>query len=83
MASPARGTTMWSWSSTRLLDLNRATQQQLEALPGIGPVRAVSILAARAQAPFASTDDLLDRGLVPARVYAAIRDLIATPAGAR
>lgn len=65
--------------ATRLLDLNGATQPQLEALPGIGPVRAAAIIAARAQAPFTSTDDLLDRGLVPANVYAAIRDLVATP----
>lgn len=67
----------------RLLDLNRATQQQLEALPGIGPARATAILAARAQAPFRTTDELLDRGLVPASVYAQIRDLVGIAVGER
>lgn len=67
----------------RLLDLNRASQQQLEALPGIGPARATAILAARAQAPFRSSDDLLDRGLVSAAVYAQIRDLVAVGVGDR
>lgn len=69
--------------ASRLLDVNRATQQQLEALPGIGTARATAILAARAQAPFATTDDLLDRRLVPASVYAQIRDLIAVAVGNR
>ena len=70
-------------AAARLLDVNRATQQQLEALPGIGPARATAILAARAQAPFATTDDLLDRGLVTPTVYAQIRDLIGVGVGER
>jgi competence protein ComEA len=44
------------------LDLNRADAQDLAALPGIGPVRAGRILAARAArgGRFASVDDLAD-----------------------
>lgn len=59
-----------------LLDLNRATAPQLEALPGIGRVTAEAILAARERQPFASSDDLLVRGLTSARVYEQVRDLI-------
>lgn len=61
---------------TALLDLNRATAPQLEALPGIGRVTAEAILAARERQPFASSDDLVARGLTSARVYEQVRDLV-------
>lgn len=38
-----------------LIDLNTADQSALESLPGIGPAKALAIIAAR---PFASVDDL-------------------------
>ncbi|MSQ42349.1 MAG: hypothetical protein EXR65_04860 [Dehalococcoidia bacterium] len=61
-----------------LLDLNRATAAQLEALPGIGPVYAGAIVSAcERDGPFPSTDNLVARGVIPARVYEAIRDLVA------
>ena len=69
--------------AARLLDLNRATQAQLEALPGIGAARATAILTARAQAPFRTTDELIERGLVTASVYAQIRDLVGVAVGER
>lgn len=62
--------------ATALLDLNHATAEALEALPGIGPGYAARILAAREEHPFASTDDLIDRELIPARTYLQIRDLV-------
>ncbi len=40
------------------LDLNRATVLELTRLPGVGPVLAERILAARVAAGFASIDDL-------------------------
>jgi competence protein ComEA len=61
---------------TALLDLNRASAPQLEALPGIGRVTAEAILAARERQPFASSDELLTRGLTSARVYEQVRDLV-------
>ena len=44
-----------------LLDLNRATEKQLEALPAIGPTLARSIIASRNArgGRFARLDDLL------------------------
>ena len=43
------------------LEINKATQAQLESLPGIGPALAERILAARASAPFAGWADLRRR----------------------
>ena len=47
-------------SAGALVDLNSATEAELDALPGIGPVTAGKIIEARAKAPFKTVDDLRD-----------------------
>ena len=60
------------------VDLNRATAEDLDALPGVGPSTAAAIIAYRDEnGPFGSVDDLLDvRGIGPAKLDA-IRSLVA------
>ncbi len=46
------------------VNLNSATPEELEALPGIGPVTVQKIVAARQEKPFVSLQDAVDRGVI-------------------
>jgi competence protein ComEA len=57
-----------------ILDLNTATASQLEALPGVGPVRAQQIVESRTKdGAFKGPDDLVQRKLIPQSMLEAIR----------
>lgn len=64
-------------TSSGPLDLNTATLEQLEELPGVGPATAQAILDEREQrGRFGSVEELLDvRGIGPAKLDQ-IRDLV-------
>jgi len=59
------------------ININTATQGELERLPGIGPATAARIIAHRQTQPFSTPGDLENvSGIGPAKM-AAVRDLIA------
>lgn len=61
----------------QLVNINTATAQELETLPGIGPVLAQRIVEyRRVQGPFQRTDQLMAvEGIGPA-IYTQIRNLV-------
>lgn len=59
-----------------LVNLNTATAEQLDALPGVGPATAQKIIAARGEKPFATVDDLVTRKVITASALAKLRSLV-------
>ncbi len=59
------------------VDINTASAQDLDALPGIGAVYSQRIVDSRTAAGlFTTPDDLVNRQLIPRATYDKIRDLI-------
>ncbi|MEA3364762.1 MAG: ComEA family DNA-binding protein [Candidatus Hydrogenedentes bacterium] len=63
-------------SSEGLLDINSASQTELETLPGIGKVLASRIIEYRQQTPFRSVDELMNVKGIAEKRLADIRHLI-------
>lgn len=55
------------------IDINSATKEQLDALPGIGSARAEAIIKGR---PYTGKDDLVRKKIIPENVYSGIKDRI-------
>ena len=60
-------------SVSALVNINTASESELDKLPGVGPVTAGKIIASR---PYSALEDLKTRKVVSASVFEKIRDLI-------
>ncbi|OYU89328.1 MAG: DNA-binding protein [Bradyrhizobiaceae bacterium PARB1] len=71
--APAATTTGAASAKTDLVDINSATPEALEALPGIGKAYSAAIVKGR---PYKGKDELVQKKIVPEKTYDGIKDKV-------
>ena len=72
-APEASQNNLGSLSQQGLLNINTASSENLDILPGIGPATAQKIIEGR---PYSNINDLLDKRIVTSKVFSQIKDKI-------
>jgi competence protein ComEA len=70
---PVNNATGNTQASGALININTASEQELDSLPGIGPVTAAKIINSR---PYGSVNELLDKKIVGSKVFTDIKNKI-------
>ena len=71
--APATESKMAPAPKAELLDINSATAEQLDALPGVGKAYSAAIIKGR---PYKGKDELVQKNIVPQKTYDGIKDKI-------
>ncbi|MBP2291140.1 ComEA family DNA-binding protein [Azospirillum rugosum] len=78
--SSTTGTGASTSKSSKVIDINTASKDELMTLPGIGEARSDAIVKNR---PYRSKDELVSKKIVPSNVYGEIKDQIAAVGGSK
>ncbi len=75
---PATAATAAKPAQGPVIDINKASREELDALPGLGEARSDAIIKGR---PYKRKDDLVRKKIIPANVYKNIKDRIVAHSG--